>query len=221
MSLRCAAYARYSSDRQSPASIDDQLRMCREYAEKQGWRLVEEQIYTDRELSGAGADRPGWVKLLSVAQHSPRPFDVLLVDDTSRLCRNLGEMMRFTDEMTFRGIRVVAVSQGIDTESEQADVLMTVNGLRDSYTLKDIAQKTRRGLIGCVENGLHTGGRCYGYDSIPIEDHPNRKPGEAPPVSGGGGGNHFGGLESATPRMLGGGEWRHGGVWGESAFRPS
>ena len=40
-------------------------------------------------------------------------------------------------------------------------------------------------------------------------------------VSGGGGGNHFGGLESATPRMLGGGEWRHGGVWGESAFRPS
>ena len=182
MSLRAAAYARYSSDRQSPASIEDQLRMCREYAQKEGWHILEEHVYIDKELSGAGADRPDWMKLLAVVQQSPCPFDVLLVDDTSRLARNLGEIVRFTQQMEFLGIRVVAVSQGIDTQSEQAEVLMTVHGLQDSYALKAIAQKTRRGLIGCVENGLHTGGRCYGYDSIPIEDHPNRKPGETPPA---------------------------------------
>lgn len=182
MRLRCAAYTRYSSDRQSPASIDDQLRLCREHAQKQGWHMLEEHIYIDKELSGAGADRPDWMKLLSVIERSPCPFDVLLVDDMSRLTRNLGEMARFTEQMKFIGIRVIAVSQGIDTESEQSDVLMTVQGLTNSYQLKTISQNVRRGLIGCVENGLHTGGRCYGYDNIPIEDHPNRKPGEAPPA---------------------------------------
>jgi site-specific DNA recombinase len=34
---RVALYARYSSDQQREASIEDQLRLCRLYAEKQGW----------------------------------------------------------------------------------------------------------------------------------------------------------------------------------------
>lgn len=125
MPLRCATYARYSSDRQSPASIDDQLRMCREHAQKQGWHMLEEHIYFERELSGAGADRPGWMKLQGIIRRRPCPFDVLLVDDTSRLCRNLGDNAKFTEEMAYLGIRVVAVSQGIDTQNKQAKVLMT------------------------------------------------------------------------------------------------
>jgi len=61
MTERCAAYARYSSDRQSPTSIEDQLRRCREFASTQGWEVLPEHIYTDEELSGGGADRPGWM----------------------------------------------------------------------------------------------------------------------------------------------------------------
>ena len=34
-------YARYSTDMQSQASIEDQIRICRELAEKEGWRVVE------------------------------------------------------------------------------------------------------------------------------------------------------------------------------------
>jgi site-specific DNA recombinase len=39
-STRVALYARYSSDRQSKHSIDDQLRICRAHAERQGWTVV-------------------------------------------------------------------------------------------------------------------------------------------------------------------------------------
>jgi hypothetical protein len=35
--LRCAGYARFSSEKQSPLSIDDQVRKSREYADRQGW----------------------------------------------------------------------------------------------------------------------------------------------------------------------------------------
>src|SRR5438270_7375687 len=113
MKVRCAAYARYSSDRQSPTSIEDQLRRCREYASRNQWDILPEHIYTDEERSGAGADRPGWARLRSAITQKPHPFDVLLVDDTSRLCRNLGENSSFADEAKFQGGRVIAVSQGI------------------------------------------------------------------------------------------------------------
>jgi DNA invertase Pin-like site-specific DNA recombinase len=142
--------------------------MCREYAERQGWEFLDGHIYSDKELSGAGADRPGWVRLLAVIKRRPCPFDVLLVDDTSRLCRNLGDNAKFTEEMAYLGIRVVAVSQGIDTQSKQAKVLMTFHGLADEMYIEELSSKTHRGLEGRALKGLNTGGRCYGYDNVAV-----------------------------------------------------
>ena len=165
MKLRCAAYARYSSDRQSPASIEDQLRKCVEFAERNGWRILSQHVYSDEAVSGAGTDRPGLTRLLDAISQSDRPFDVLLLDDTSRLYRNLGDSMKLIEQLNFIGIRVVSVSQGIDTQNEQADVLMTVHSLVDSLYIKELAKKTHRGLEGRVLKGLHAGGRCFGYDN--------------------------------------------------------
>src|SRR5258708_2275404 len=167
MSLRCAAYARYSSDRQSPTSIDDQLRKCREWAERQGSDFLDRHIYIDEAMSGSGGDRPGFVRLREAASSVPKPFDIVLVDDTSRLSRNQGEMVRLCEELKFAGVRIVAVSQGIDTQHEQADMLMTMHGMMDQVYIKELAKKTHRGLEGRALKGLHTGGRCYGYDNVP------------------------------------------------------
>ncbi len=41
-SLRCACYARYSTDRQNPLSIEDQVRKSSEYADCRGWRVLQE-----------------------------------------------------------------------------------------------------------------------------------------------------------------------------------
>jgi cell division protein FtsB len=62
----------------------------------------------------------------------------------------------------------VAVSQGIDTDDEQSDVLMTVHSLVDSLYIKELGKKTHRGLKGRALKGLHTGGRTYGYDNVPV-----------------------------------------------------
>jgi site-specific DNA recombinase len=161
--LRCAIYARYSSDLQSPASISDQVRKCREYAAQQGWKVLPDHVYTDAEVSGAGVDRPGLQRLLAVIPQRPRQFDVLLIDDTSRLARRQADQTNIADQLRFAGFRFVAVSQGIDSASDQADVLMTVHGLVDSLYIKELAKKTHRGLEGRALDGFHTGGRCFGY----------------------------------------------------------
>jgi site-specific DNA recombinase len=91
---------------------------------------------------------------------------VLLVDDTSRISRNVGETARFYEQLAFQGIRVMALSQGIDSQSEQADVLLSVHGLVDSLYIKELAKKTHRGLEGRALLGQCTGGRCFGYDNV-------------------------------------------------------
>jgi site-specific DNA recombinase len=170
VNLRCAVYARYSNDKQSPLSIDDQLRKCREQAEKEGWRILDDHVHTDEALSGVGSDQPGLTTLLEQALSPSHPFDVILLDDTSRLSRNMGETARIFERLNFAGVRIVAVSQGIDSQHEQADVMLTMHGLVDSLYVKELAKKTHRGLEGLALRGLCTGGRCFGYNNVHCEE---------------------------------------------------
>ena len=67
-------------------------------------------------------------------------------------------------------MRVIYISQGIDSESEQADALVAVHGLIDAMYLKELAKKVKRGLAGQMDRGFSTGGMQYGYDKVPEFD---------------------------------------------------
>ncbi len=57
--IRCAAYLRISTEKQSQLAPEDQLRKCTEYAQAHGWEVAQQYIYRDEAISGAGSDRPG------------------------------------------------------------------------------------------------------------------------------------------------------------------
>ena len=79
--MSCAAiYARYSSDLQWDASIEDQVRVCRRRLEREGWSAA--QIYTDHASSGSSLLRPGYQKLLEDAREGR--FDVVLAESLDR-----------------------------------------------------------------------------------------------------------------------------------------
>lgn len=168
--LRCAVYARFSSEKQSPLSIEDQVRKCREHAERRGWSVLDSHIYSDEAVSGATDDRRGLRGMLAAATSKEKPFDAVLCDDTSRISRTLKDSFTIHDELRFAGVRLIFVSQGIDTESEQAEVLLATHGIVDSLYIRELAKKTRRGVEGRALTGFHTGGRCFGYHNLPIED---------------------------------------------------
>ena len=115
--MRCAIYARYSSDLQRDSSIEDQIRRCRQHAETEGWTVVEEYVRSDEAVSAASLlGRPALQSLIAHAKKKPRPFDRILVDDTSRLSRNLEDALRVTSTLKFSNVFVTAVSQGIDSQ---------------------------------------------------------------------------------------------------------
>ena len=173
-SLRCAIYARYSSDRQSPCSIEDQNRKCAEFAKAKDWEVLPEFLFSDEAVSGTISDRAGLNRLLAAAESKPRPFDVILVDDSSRLSRKISDSMAFSDRIKFAGVRIVYVSQGFDSDSEQSDILIAVHGITDSTYIKELSKKTFRGLEGKVLAHQHHGGRVFGYKSTRILDTSRR-----------------------------------------------
>lgn len=168
--MRAAVYARFSSDLQRSTSIDDQIATARRYAEAQGWVFLPEHVYVDSALSGASLDRPGIQALRHASQQRPRPFDVLLVDDSSRVSRDLADAVRLLQELKFAGIRVLYLSQNIDSANEQAEALVGLHGIMDGFFLKEMAAKIKRGLRGQLERGFATGGISFGYRTVPVPD---------------------------------------------------
>lgn len=183
-SNRCAVYARYSSEKQNPLTIEQQIRKCREYAGRHNLRVLDEHTYADEAISGGRDDRSNLRRLLAVARQKPRQFDIILVDDTSRLSRRLAESLNIHEELQFIGIRVIFVAQGIDTSSEQAELLVATHGIVDSLYLKDLAKRTFRGVEQRALDGLHTGGRVFGYHRVPIESATQRDSHGRPVIEG-------------------------------------
>jgi DNA invertase Pin-like site-specific DNA recombinase len=167
--MKTACYARYSSDLQRETSLEDQISEAARYATERGWGVNPGHIYTDAGVSGASIEgRPGLQALLTASASTPRPFDVVLVDDSSRIARDLADALRTMQTLKFRGVRVIYISQGIDSASEQADALVTMHGLVDQLYLREMAKKIKRGLAGQFERGFVTGGKTYGYRTIGV-----------------------------------------------------
>ena len=155
---RAVLYARYSSDQQSPASIEDQLRICREQAARDGLRVV--GVYRDAAVSGSSVTlRPGIQALLQDAQQ--QQFDVVLAEALDRVSRDQADVATLYKHLQFSGVRIVTLAEG-----EVSELHVGLKGTMNALFLKDLANKTRRGLRGRVEQGKSGGGLCYGYDVV-------------------------------------------------------
>ena len=164
--MHVALYARYSSEHQREASIADQFRTCERSAQSHGWTVSHR--YEDKALTGSRTDRPGYQLLLQDAQ--ARRFDILLVDDLSRLTRDEAESIQLRRRLAFWGIRLIGVSDGYDSAAKGHKLQASVRGIINELYLDDLREKTHRGLMGQALKGYSCGGRAYGYRRMPIED---------------------------------------------------
>src|ERR1017187_4761365 len=118
--VRAAIYARYSSENQRPESIADQVASCRRFAAERGFEVPDEHVYADEATSGSLSDRSGLTALRAAAESGQ--FQVVFVDDLSRLARNTLLMLSVLEELRFNGVRVVSVADGLDTDDEESAV---------------------------------------------------------------------------------------------------
>ncbi len=155
--MRAAIYARYSSDKQNDASIEDQLRLCRERATREGWTIVDS--YSDRSISGASLIRPGIQDLLEDV--SAGIYDIVLAESLDRISRDQEDIAGVYKRLKLAGVQIVTLSEGSVSELE-----IGFKGTMGAMFLRDLADKTRRGLRGRVEAGRSGGGNSFGYDVV-------------------------------------------------------
>ena len=148
-----AIYARYSSDLQREASIEDQIRLCREVAGREGWSVV--HCYTDQGVSGASLMRPGMQAMLQDAL--AQKFRMVVAESLDRLSRDQEDTAGLFKRLRFAGVKIVTLSEGEITELH-----VGLKGTMNALYLKDLADKTRRGLRGRIAVGKSAGGLPYG-----------------------------------------------------------
>ena len=155
---RAAIYARYSSDLQSAASVDDQVRLCRERAEQAGHEVVE--VFSDYAISASNLrTRPGMMALMDAAKY--RAFDVVIAEALDRISRDQEDVAAIYKRLRHADVTLITL-----TEGEVNELHVGLKGTMNALFLKDLAAKTRRGQRGRVEAGRIPGGNSYGYRMI-------------------------------------------------------
>ena len=159
--MKVAIYARMSTDKQSERSPEDQVSECREFAQRQGWNVVDDLVVKDAGISGASRhNRPRLLELMArIAE-----WDVLLCWDFDRLARDSEDLGWIRNRLRAQRRTAVAVSTGLDLFNVGAKVLGV---FAEEYLVK-LRADTRRGLKGRATQGLSTGGLAFGYRSEPV-----------------------------------------------------
>ena len=105
----------------------------------------------------------------------------MLVDDLSRLARDNFLMLSILADLSFEGIRVISVADGLDSNDEEATLGIQIRGIFNELQLRDLKKKTMRGLIGQKQRGFSVGERTMGYKSVPVGKIQMDKKGRARP----------------------------------------
>ena len=156
-------YARYSSNLQRDASIEDQIQLCRERIEHEGWQYL--HAYTDRAISGASALRPAYQSLLEDARRGQ--FGIVVAEALDRLSRDQEDVAGLFKRLCFAGVRLFTLSEG-----EISELHVGLKGTMNALFLKDLKVKVKRGLAGRVKQGKSAGGLAYGYRVVrELDEH--------------------------------------------------
>lgn len=157
-------YARYSSERQTEQSIEGQLRVCNDYAERNEIRVVD--TYIDRAMTGTNDNRADFQRMLK--DSSKKAWDYVLVYKLDRFSRNKYEMAMHKKTLKDNGIKLISAMENIPDTPEGIILESLLEGMAEYYSA-ELSQKVRRGMNETRHKGNFTGGTVlYGYR---VENH--------------------------------------------------
>lgn len=160
--MRCAIYARRSTEEHQHASIATQTELAQNFAASKGWAVV--QTFVDDGVSGSEfTERHGLNALLA-----SRGFDVVIVRDLDRIGRDMLRVPLLVEKLHERGVSVWCYSTGarVEIDDPMAKFLATALAFgRELEVRATRARVTERHRL-LASKGFVTGGVVYGYRNV-------------------------------------------------------
>ena len=152
-------YARYSCDKQTEQSIEGQIRVCKEYAEKNNILIVGQ--YIDQALSGTTDKRPEFRKMLEDSKS--KKWNHILVYKLDRFSRDVYDSTIHEYNLKKYGISIISAMENIP-ETPEGIILKGLIKHMNAYYSAELAQKVKRGMKETRLKGYFQGGKVlYGY----------------------------------------------------------
>ena len=157
-------YARYSSDNQTEQSIEGQLRVCQDYAERNDILIL--KTYIDRAMTGTNDNRPDFQQMIK--DSDKKEFEYIIVYKIDRFSRNKYETAKYKKILKDNGVKLLSAMENIPDTPEGIILESLLEGMAEYYSA-ELAQKVKRGMKETRFKGNFTGGHLiYGYK---VENH--------------------------------------------------
>jgi DNA invertase Pin-like site-specific DNA recombinase len=137
-------------DNEESMSIESQQQMLTQFISVMpGW--VEQKFYIDNGFSGGNFQRPAFMEMMDDVRKGE--INLVLVKDLSRFGRNYLETGHYLEnELPSLGCRFVSLSENIDTEGGENDILPLLNAMNDYY-LKNMSDKIKAAMTAMAKDG--------------------------------------------------------------------
>lgn len=155
-------YARYSSSAQREVSIEQQIKVCEDYAARMGIEIV--GIYQDRAKSGTSDRRPDFQRMVQDAQKSTWSYVIVYALD--RFARDRYDSATYKRKLKDAGVRVLSATEALSDDPSSIVVESFLEGFAEYYSRK-LAQDVTRGMRDNAEKCLVNGPLPPGYDKGP------------------------------------------------------
>lgn len=157
--MNVAIYARFSSNSQREASIEEQVKACRAYATKNNYYVAD--IYSDSAMTGRNDNRPALQRLLK--DSCKKLFQGVLVYSIDRFGRDLEQSLKNERILRKNEVALISITEPSSdtTFGRYVRVLSMLNAQQYS---ENLSEKIQCGMDYNGEHCLSTGGNiALGY----------------------------------------------------------
>ena len=159
MTKKAVIYARYSCEKQTEQSIEGQLRVCNEFAERNGYTVIHN--YIDRAVSGKTDKREQFQQMLK--DSASKSFEFVIVYKLDRFARNRYDSAMNKATLKKNGVKVLSACEQITDTPEGIILESMIEGMAEYYSA-ELSQKVKRGMReSCLKGNAAGIQPVFGY----------------------------------------------------------
>ncbi|MFX0547948.1 recombinase family protein [Hathewaya histolytica] len=153
--MKIAIYSRKSIDTSKGESIENQIKMCKDYFNLRNKNCTFE-VFEDEGFSGGNTNRPSFKLMMNKIKKDK--FDVVACYKVDRIARNIVDFVNIYDELDKLGVKLISITEGFDASTPIGKLLMVLLASFAEMERENIKQRVTDNMRELSKKGRWTGG---------------------------------------------------------------